>query len=122
MANNDKTFDKIIAKFVAPSKKVSGEYADEFIDRIVKKTPYPPGFNPGSGKKKNHVYGNLKEGWQSRGVDKNGGIIYNDVEYANYVDKGFDIGANMKGAHMVSKTLNESPIITKIAWKKAKRK
>lgn len=116
MANNDKTFDSISDKLTKPTAKVAAEYADEFIVRVKKRTPYPPGFNPGSGKK---VTGKLKRSWGAKGVNKNGGTIFNDADYAQYVDKGTE---KMNGAHMVAKTINESDIITKLAWKRAKRK
>lgn len=115
MASNKSTFGKIRDKLTSPQKKFAQQFADDFIVKVRDRTPYPPGFNPGSGK---NVTGNLKRSWKAD-VSKSQVTIYNDAEYAAYVEDGTE---KMVGAHMLKLTAAEAGIISKRAYDKVKKK
>jgi hypothetical protein len=113
--SNDSVFKKLQKKLHKVDDKFVDEFTDQFIEKVTLRTPYPPGFNPGSGKK---VTGNLKKGWDSK-KSGNTVTIFNDVEYAEYVEKGTD---KMRGAHMLLITGKETGLIAKKAYNKVKGK
>lgn len=115
MANNKSTFSKIRDRLTSPQKKFAQTFADDFIVKVTTRTPNPPSLRAdGSGPST----GNLKRGWKSR-VSRKEVTIYNDVEYAEYVEDGTE---KMPGAHMLKTTAAETGQISKRAYDKVKKK
>jgi hypothetical protein len=114
-SKNKSTFQSIRDRLTSPQKKFAQTFADDFIQRVKVRTPNPPSLRAdGSGPST----GNLKRGWKAK-VSKTQVTIYNDVEYANYVEDGTD---KMPGAHMLKTTANEAGTISKRAYDKVKKR
>lgn len=114
--NNKSTFDRIRGKLTNPQKRFAREFADDFVDRVKLRTPNPPlSPNPGSAANSPST-GKLRRGWKSK-VSSKEVTIYNDVEYAQYVEDGTE---KMNGTHMLKTTANETGEISKRAYNKVK--
>ena len=118
MANNKSTFGKIRDRLTSPQKKFAQAFADDFLVKVKQRTPNPPlSPNPGSAANSPST-GNLKRGWKAQ-VSSKQVKIYNDVEYAGYVEDGTE---KMNGTHMLKTTAAETGAISKRAYDKVKKK
>lgn len=108
-------------------EKTCKNVADGLASKLVKATKQrtPVGKYPKSAHK---VGGTLRRGWKSKGFKIPRGyerIVYNDVEYAPYVEYGHRIVKNgqtvgfVQGRHMFEKSIAE---VRKIADRYAKQK
>lgn len=97
--SNKKAFGRIQKHLKNVDEKYEKAYKDEFLKRVVNRTPVDSG--------------TLRNGWKITGSS-----IENDVPYAGYVEDGTE---SMAGAHMVKTTMSESAQISKIAMKKAQK-
>ena len=108
-------------------EKTCKNVADGLASKLVKATKQrtPVGKYPKSSDK---VGGTLRRGWKSKGFKIPRGyerIVYNDVEYAPYVEYGHRIVKNgqtvgfVQGRHMFEKSIAE---VRKIADSYAKQK
>ena len=104
-------------------KNVADGLASKLVKATKKKTPV--GKYPKSAHK---VGGTLRRGWKSKGFKIPHGyerVVYNDIEYAPYVEYGHRIVRNgqtigfVQGRHMLEKSVNE---IKRIADSYAKQK
>lgn len=120
MASNDSTFKSIRDRLTSPQKKFAQTFADDFLVKVVERTPNPPSTRA-DGKTPPTLTGNLKRGWKAK-VSSKQVTIYNDVEYAEYVEHGFTKQYNQKGAHMLKLTVAETELISKRAYDKVKKK
>lgn len=118
MASNKSTWSRIRSRLTDPQKKFAQTFADDFLTRVKQRTPNPPlSPNPGSAANSPST-GKLRKGWKAN-VSKTQVTIYNDVEYAGYVEDGTE---KMNGTHMLKTTAAETPQISQAAYRKVKKK
>jgi len=101
---NQKVFEELRREIKATNKYFASEFADEFLERVKRKTPVRTG--------------RLQAGWAAD-VEEEEISIYNDVEYAEYVEDGTE---RMSGAHMLKATAAETDEIAESARKRANRR
>ncbi len=99
---NASVFQKITDRLVKVDDDFAQGFADEFEDRVKRRTPVRTG--------------RLQSGWEAD-VSEDEIVISNDVEYAGYVEDGTE---HMSGAHMLKVTMSEIPEIARIAQNRIK--